>query len=65
MTMDTIRHSNRGQLQILGRNNAVRWAIRLSRRDDARERLARMRRRHSLIHKLTSYARSQAFRSAL
>lgn len=42
--MDTIRWSNSGRLEVLGHNAAVRWSLRLHRREAARVRLARRRR---------------------
>lgn len=42
--MDTIRWSNSGRLEVLGHNAAVRWSLRLHRREAARVRLARIRR---------------------
>lgn len=40
--MDTIRWST-GRLECLGRNTAVRWSLRLARREAARTRLKRIK----------------------
>lgn len=44
MILHTLRHAKSGRLEVLGQNTAIKWLVRLERRERAKRRLAGRRR---------------------